>query len=198
MPASGITVPNTFVPDTTIESAEVNTNFSTVYTRANKLRRVINSQFADSGTPASTTETTLYTFTLDAGLLGTNGDVFFFDVSFFTDATNTTKVIRVNFGGTNLAVITFDTAAETQSTTGRISGYILRRDATNGVQVFSVFSGGSASDVVSTTANLQFMRTEVKAFTFANALVFNITGQNGTAVANQIVARGMVLEYAGL
>lgn len=141
---------------------------------------VLDSAFADVATGANTTETTLYTFTVPASTLSVNGQALYLTgtISFSNNAND--KTIRFKFGATTLVTQTLtDTTGAASAMNFRLR--IIRTGAATQRVQFSLDQNtlvGSVAAVYATAAE-----------TLSGALAIAVTGQNGTAAANDIIFR---------
>lgn len=137
-----------------------------------------------AGTPASTEETDLWTYTLPANTLSQNHAGLRITVWGGTATNGNTKTIRQYFGASVLTV-NASTAAPNNNT-WRAQYTVIRTGAATEqfLQQYSlVGSTGQFSVINSATEDT------------AGAIVIRITGQNGTAQANDIVFRGAIVEF---
>lgn len=143
---------------------------------------------AQVGTPASTTETDLHSYTLAAGLLQTDGQALrlhFFGR--FTSSTRT-RTLRVYVDG-----VAVTSHANTVNTTFVWHFYldIVRKSATtySWKSVSGIGSGSAAAALIDNVGN-------AGAATWANSVVVKITGQSSAgAVANDITVEGSWVEF---
>lgn len=133
------------------------------------------SKYTDTGTTAVTSEETLFTYTLTGGTIDTDGDGIEIVVAGTTGANNHVKTIRVKFAGNTYSTNSVTTAPNGLDWFAQIR--ILRAGATAAV--------GKGSLVVST--NNEGIAISKAGVTWANNNDVLVTGQNGTANANDIV-----------
>jgi hypothetical protein len=145
-----------------------------------KVGGVLDTQEAAVGTDANTTEKTLWTKTILGSTLGTTGDelelVFYAD----TNANANIKTLRIKFGATTVSTLAAAMNATVISTRVRVVRISSTSQHVAVDQLYSVFPGGIEAypaPVVTTSETL------------ANDITFSITGQNGTASANDIEIR---------
>lgn len=138
-----------------------------------------------TGTGADTNETTLWTYDLPANTLSANNKGVRITVWGTGAANGNTKTIRVKFGGSTVSALAattsgldwcatvevWRTGAATQVSMGRM---VFGADTSNG--------GAVRMDYVTPTETL------------SGAVTIKMTGQNGTASANDIVFRGAMVE----
>lgn len=130
------------------------------------------------GTPASTVETTLFTYTLPANALVTNGQsVRITAWAGTTSGVTRNRTYRTYFGSTVL-----DTTVENNPTTIiGFGGVVIRTGAAT--QSARYGRNGSAIEITSPTQTL------------TNPVVIKLTGQNSAGVANDIIGYGLMIEY---
>jgi hypothetical protein len=133
-----------------------------------------------TGTTAVTTEEDLWTYSLPANTLSSNGKTVRITGWISTAANANTKTVRVYFGSTVIA--TRNTA--TASLLMWFEAYVVRTSATAQI-------GRARRDVEQGALNYSFT---TPAETLTGAVTIKITGQNGTASANDIVLAGAVVE----
>jgi hypothetical protein len=147
---------------------------------------ILDSQSGDNGTPASTAETTLKSFTIPGSTLATNGDLIRFRATLRTAGNANNKTIRVKFGATTLVTLG---AGAFNADFLIVEGTIVRTGAaTQRAMVSSQSLGtiiGDRNRVDGTTP----------AETLSGDVVLAVTGQNGTAAANDIICDGLLVEY---
>lgn len=134
-----------------------------------------------AGTPANTTETDLWTYVLPAGKLNVDGRALRV-TAFGTYAANgNSKILRGYFGTeANLPGVT----VTTNGLNWYLSSLIIRTGASAGLGLGNILNGASPA--------APQLRTLVE--NHATAITLKITGQNGTASANDILFRGAVVE----
>lgn len=133
------------------------------------------------GTTAVTTEEDLWTYSLPAGALNADGRGVRI-IAWGTFAANANnKTVKVYFGATNNSSASYTTAPN--GTLWKFTVDILRGSATTqfGSSLFSA-GGLSGTNIMAPTETL------------SGAVTIKVTGQNGTAVANDIVFRGGYVE----
>lgn len=144
---------------------------------------LLNAQTASVGTTAVTTEEVLQTYTLPANTLAVAGQAVRITCPFSTGATANNKTVRLYFGGSSVSTGAY--AGNAQQ--GYLQLIVMRTAAaTQGVFASGVAGTGSVSPVAVTyTAGTDALTAGV---------VIKCTGQNGTAAANDIIARAMITE----
>jgi len=134
------------------------------------------------GTDANTVEKDLITYSLPANSLSADGKLVKITAWGSVAANGNTKTIRLDFGATTIRQIG---PSAMNGLDWRMDGLVIRTDATTQDAMATEFLDTSAQDTTNTTP------TE----TLSGAVVIKITGENGTAAANDIVAEGMLVEY---
>lgn len=144
---------------------------------------LLNAQTASVGTIADTNETTLEQYTLPANTLAVAGQSVRITCPFSTGATANNKTVKLYFGASS--VTTGALASNAQQ--GYLQLIVMRTAAaTQGVFASGVAGTGSVSPVAVTyTAGTDALTAGV---------LIKCTGTNGTAAANDIIARGMITE----
>ncbi len=141
----------------------------------------LNSKYSATGTTAVTTEETLWSHTLDAGELGSDGEGIKVEI-FGTVASNAnTKTIRVKADGNT--IVSNGTTTAPNGLNWEAEMTVLRSGATSSVSKGMIAFDGVADEV----------DTSKPGITWANAIPISVTGQNGTASANDIVVELVVL-----
>lgn len=135
-------------------------------------------------TAANTTETDLWTYSLPAGALNADGRGLRITAFGTTGATANNKTVNIYWNG---VAYTFVSASAANAGSWKITTEILRDSATS--QVISHFGNIRASAV-----DAQAMSVTTGAATMANAITIKVTGQNGTAAANDICIKGAIVE----
>jgi hypothetical protein len=134
-----------------------------------------------AGTTAVTTEEDLWTYSLPANTLSANGKSLRITVWGTTAANANTKNVRAYFGGTEVAA----GQSTTSGANWRIDVVLHRTGASaeisNGLTIFGGAVAGNQSDASLTSDT-------------TGAIPIKVTGQNGTAAANDIVFRGAIVE----
>lgn len=171
--------------DSTINQSEVPLGVlagtSTTYA---KVGGTIEVNTTAAGTPASTTETDLQTYSIPANSMGTNGDSVYFEMSFTTAANANTKRLRIKYGATTM----YDsTALALNAATITVRGRIIRTGAATQTYYIEVHSNSAL--LVATSA------TGTAAETLSGAVTLKSTGQNGTATANDLVQGTGVVQF---
>lgn len=140
--------------------------------------------FGDSGTGANTTETTLKSFVIPGGTLGTDGDTIRFRVTGRTAANANTKTFRLKYGATTHSTYTGALNADIVVWEGTITrtGAATQRIVTTLQTNSTVLGDRNISQTSSTTETL------------SGDVTLEVTGQNGTASANDIICDGFWVE----
>jgi hypothetical protein len=147
---------------------------------------ILHAAGGDNGTPAGTGETTLKSFTNPWSTLATNGDYIRFRATLRTAGNANTKTIRVKYGATTL--MTLGPAAFNADVL-LIEGTIVRTGAATQRLIASVQTVGTVIGDRNTVAAANATET------LSGDVLLSITGQNGTAAANDIVCDGLLIEY---
>lgn len=141
----------------------------------------IYTKYSATGTTAVTTEETLASTTLSAGLLSADGMGIKVEV-FGTTASNVnTKTIRVKVDGNT--IVSNGTTTAPNGLNWEAEMTILRSGATSSTSKGMIAFDGVADEV----------DTSKPGITWANAIDVAVTGQNGTASANDIVVELVVV-----
>ena len=146
-----------------------------------KVGGTIDQKYTSTGTPASSTETDLHTFTTVSSSLGADGDGFTMTSGgTFAGNASATSQLRVYFGGTQI----FATGALTAAAAGswHIECEIIRSSSTT-VRCITKFTTANAVTTPLVT------QTDLTGLTLSNANILKVTGQGGGAspAANDIV-----------
>lgn len=137
-----------------------------------------------AGTPASTTETDLQTYSIPANSMATNGDSISFEMSFTTAANANTKRLKIKYGATTM----YDgTALALNGATITARGRIIRTGAAT--QNYYIEVQSNSVLLVATSAQ------GTAAETLSGAVTLKATGQNGTATANDLVQGNGVVHF---
>lgn len=137
----------------------------------------------EASTTASTSEATLATLTIPAGTFCANGKSVRFSAAGDVAATANTKTIRAKLAGTTVMINGTTTAPNDQ--TWRIEGEILRTGLNTQLVTATMLVGGTPqTHLITTTAGTENA-----------AMDLTITGQPGTAVANEIRFRVGTVDY---
>ena len=134
------------------------------------------------GTDANTDEKDLITYSLPANSLSADGKGVRITAWGTVAANGNTKTIRLKFGATVISVIG---PSEMSVLDWRIDGLVIRTGAAT--------QDAMATEMLDTAAQDTTITTPTE--TLNGAVVIKITGLNGTASANDIVAEGMLVEY---
>lgn len=176
-PSTQVNCTATFYPGTSVELGSTRTNLSAMAVRHIEANTNV-------GTPASIVETALKTITIAANSLAKTGQGVRIRVWGSTAANANTKTIRLKYGSTTLLTNGVTTAPngvywEFEAMVFRTSGSFIAHFGKG--QVGTALQNPNHSVSVS------------KDNTAAQDIV--LTGQNGTASANEIVCYGMLVEY---
>ena len=144
---------------------------------------VINVDTTAAGTTAVVTEETLITYSLPLNTLSANGGGVRVKVWGTTAANTNTKTVRLYFG-------TLVAASNDVTTAPNALSWVLEYTA--------IRIGATSEDVEgrgTIGANLQTTSFNNTAQDTGAAITIRVSGQNGTATANDIVAEGLLVEY---
>jgi hypothetical protein len=158
------TIANAQIPDREVALAKMNST------------GMLASLTSDVGTTAVTSEEVLFSYTIPAGLIANNGEGISIVVAGTTAANAHTKTIKVKIGGNVYAVNSVTTAPNDKNWFAQVK--VLRGGATAAI--------GEGSLVVDNAH--EGVELNATGLTWANALDVEVTGQNGTATINDIVA----------
>jgi parallel beta-helix repeat protein len=155
-----------------------------------KVGGTIDQKYTSTGTPASSTETDLHTFTTVANTLGADGDsLSLVSGGTFSGNASATSQLRVYFGGTQI----FASGALTAAAAGswHIEAFLIRSSSTT---VRSIVKFTSANAI---TAPL-VTETDLTGLTLSGTNILKVTGQGGGAspAANDIVYKLGVISFA--
>lgn len=147
---------------------------------------------SDVGTDAVTTEKTLASWTMPANWLNRDFKALRLTADFSMTGTTRSRTSRLYFGSTVIGFVTTTTAAHTYV---KVQGTVIRTGSAT-QRIVNVVAQWSANMSSTSAAN---------AFGYANstqdltaAVLIKATGQvAGTPVANDIVCRGLTVEYLG-
>ena len=143
---------------------------------------VIHVNTTQTGTTAVTTEETLWTYTLPANTLSANGQSVRITIAAQSAANANAKSLRLYFGGT---VIESRIGGADNATAYRIQYTVTRVSATSQLSSgWMMIAGGVDSGFIETPAE-----------TLTGNVIIKLTGQNGTANANDLVLKSAVVEY---
>lgn len=142
---------------------------------------LIEANVTPAATTAVTTEETLWTYTLPANTLSANGAGLQIIAHGGLAANGNSKTVRVYFGA---SVVTSFTLGTGGASGWRAVADVLRKDATN-----QIGSGQLAHNATFQVSAIQ--PTE----TLSGAIVIKVTGQNGSANANDITFRFVTVKY---
>lgn len=150
-----------------------------------------------TGTPASTVETSLGSFTLPQGALAVDGAAIRITAWFSLAANGNSKTPSIRIGGT-VAAPTSGTSIAALATTVSGAGLIaeaivIRRSAT---AFDAIGRAGSTNNTISNVTTNQTL-TNSSSFEGSAGVRLDFTGLNGVASANDIVLRGILIESLG-
>ncbi len=138
----------------------------------------LSSKTASTGTPASTTETSLYSATIPANTISSDGDTIEFTAWGQFAANNNNKTLRMKINGITIASNSVETNPNNLSFMIRYTGIRTGSAAQNGIVEIIFENLATETVIVNETED------------FTTAMTYEITGENGTAVLNDIVAYG--------
>jgi hypothetical protein len=143
--------------------------------------RVLTVSVAQSGTPANTNETDLWTYTLPANTLDADGRGVRIDTWGSIANNANLKSVRLKFGGSTIA---FRLTVADSNFSWNAYATVLRTSATTQISLgYYDFSGGA--HVIFQTA---------LAATMSSPIIINLTGQNGTSNANDVLLKAAMVE----
>jgi hypothetical protein len=182
---SGGTIDNAVIGGTTPAAGTFTTLNGKAGNSSTNIRAsgVITTQLTSTGTGADTTKDTLQTYTLPANALDAVGRGIRIKAWGTFAANANTKTVTLEFGAGN-------TVATSTGLTSSGSNWVMwtevYKTASNVQTSFgtSIFQNSTPATTVATSTQ-----------TDTSAIVLNVTGQNGTASANDIVCKGMVVEF---
>jgi hypothetical protein len=137
---------------------------------------------AQTGTAADTNETDLYSYSLPANTLSTDGKIARVTVWGSFAANGNAKTIKGYFNGD----IIVSAGTSTSGQGWRMVFEIIRTGATAQISAGEIVYGNSGGSVCNAPATSSGATT--------GALIIKMTGQNGTASANDIVRKGAFVE----
>lgn len=155
----------------------------TVVTRGALIARIggtLDTIESDAGTPASTTETDLHSLTVLANTLTTAGDTAVLETVLTFAANANTKRVRVYFG----AAVIYDSTAVAKN-----GGSLVVRTAVKRTGAATQIAWATAVDDASATRFATVAAFATATESLAGGVVYKVTGQNGAASANDIVAK---------
>jgi hypothetical protein len=149
--------------------------------------RVLSATATPVATAADTNETDLFSYTVPANLLGANAKGLRLTAWGVTGATANGKTVNVKFGGTTVLT---SAAQAINDNFWRVQVEILRSGASAQTAVGIVQYGANSGSASTTTRGVQ----TTAAIDTTAAIIFKVTGLNGTAAANDIILRGAIVE----
>jgi len=141
----------------------------------------IDSKYSATATTEITTEEVLWSKALGAALLSSDGMGVKIEAFGTCAATANTKTIKLKVDGN--VVVSNGTTTAPNGKNWQIESIILRSGATSSTSKGSISFDGVADEIDSSKASI----------TWANDISVSITGQNGTAAANDIILELVVL-----
>lgn len=145
---------------------------------------VITTSTVQAGTAADLVETDLWTYTLPANALNANGKGVRVTIWGTVGANANSKTIKAYFAGTQVAA---------QTTTANAAGWVITA---------TILRTGASAQLGGATVLVDLLaagraQTTTPAGDTTASIIIKFTGQNGSAVANDVVFRGAVVEYLG-
>ena len=144
-----------------------------------------------TGTPASTDETTLASYTLPANTLSVDGDYIEVTASGSFAANGNNKTVRLYFGAE-----IFDTDPQPENNKQwELKARIFRTGATSQKYKIRMVSESIVAPALpfGTTTSLSYAGTASE--TLTSTVAISVTGQNGTANANDIILETFTVEH---
>jgi hypothetical protein len=140
-----------------------------------------NVQFVQSGTGADTTEDTLYTYSIPANTLATNGQSL--RITCFGNVTNdaNAKTVKLYFGATSYSV-----SVTTSTANAWRAEFLVVRSGASATQIYQSAVQGATPIASAFTADATDALNA--------AVVTKCTGTNAAAVANDITGQGFIVE----
>jgi hypothetical protein len=138
------------------------------------------------GTDADTNEKTLQSYTIPANALSQDGQAIRITFAGITSANTNTKQLKIKLGSTTL----YDGTAYTPTTAYFINfDFIIVRTGSSAQRYYTPNISWNNENIVITQGT--------SAEDMTSALVLAVTGQNGTALANEIQIYNFLVEYIG-
>lgn len=179
---TGVITINTFlVPnaDATRDLGTSSLRWRYVYAAGGTVPSVLHKSVTSAQTGNNTDETTLWSYSLPAGTLASDGQAIRITAFGDTASNTNSKTIRLKFGGTTLAT-------RVSATSG--SNWYVRA---------TVFRTGATAQQCPVDAYFTSLGIGVPTAseTLADAVTIAVTGTNGTASAGDVVFRGAIVEF---
>ena len=143
--------------------------------------RVLTVNTTQTGTPATLVETDLWTYSLPANTLNADGRAVRIMAWGALGADANAKTVRLYFGATTLNVYTAGTG---NALVWRFDATVIRTGASAQIGVATMIVGSAWLSTIN----------PAPAADTTGAIVIRVTGLNGVAVLNDIVARGAIVE----
>lgn len=143
---------------------------------------LINALYAQQSTPASLVETDLWTNTLPANFLANDGEAVRITAYGEFAPTANVKALTIKYDGNDIVDNAVTTAPN--GLAWKIEATIMRSGATGSVAKGEILMEGIAAAFDGNKANV----------TWANPVIFNITGQESSGVGNEILINQVVFE----
>lgn len=147
----------------------------------------LNSSTTSTGTPATTTETDLLSYTMPGGTLANNGSAIRVQAAGTLAGTTRSRTVRFYFGSTVILSGATTTAA---NVLWRLDATIIRIDGTNQRITGTLYYGPVALNVAAT-----IIASTSTTETLSGSVVVKVTGQSaGSPVANDVVGNFFLVE----
>lgn len=143
---------------------------------------LLSSAYSNVGTTAVTTEETLFTYTLPASTVASDGKGIRIKAAGSTAANGTTKTIKIKIDGN---VLVYNLTITAPNNDKWVAEAIVLRSGATTSSADGIMHIGSASEAIVISA---------PAITWANTNDIVVTGQNGTSGANNIVCSLVTVE----
>lgn len=144
-----------------------------------------------SATIADTNKTNLKSIALPAAMLAANGDALHFFALLRTAANANTKRLTVEFGAT---ILIDSTALAMNAESVQIEGWVVRTGAATQIAYTKAYRN-VGNDVTWATTIIGSNSFKAPTETLANSIILKVTGQNGTAAANDIINDEFFVEF---
>lgn len=142
----------------------------------------------NSGTPAGTSETTLKTYTLPSGIMENNGEQIEIESICHLAANDNTKTVKMYFGGDTIFTYVTDSLIVAGDDRLRIGATVSRTAA---AAQYITAKSERANQIYSP-------KETVTTKDLTGPVIIHLSGQNGTASANDIIAKQFCIKYSGL
>lgn len=146
----------------------------------------IGANFTTQGTPGNTTETVLHTITFPASAFAADGQAASFWFIGKVAANGNTKTVRLKVDGTGGVTIVDTGGITTNDADWCIKGSIMRTASGAAIAEATLWVGPAGA--ATGTPSVHRVNHVALTPTFSNAITLDLTGQNGSASANDITA----------